>query len=157
MSVICITAIGTLVSMLAPDGEGGGISHNIKLIYGVCIVFVCIYPIKNIITTVNELDIGSIVETPEINKGKYKDILDSSYSAAEIEILKNGIRQILHDRFDIDYSECKVDVSLTENNGKKELRRVLITLYGTAIWKDTGEIERVLSDMLACEILTAIG
>ena len=157
MSVICITAIGTLVSMLAPEGESGGISRNIKLVYGICVVFVCIYPIKNIITTVKELDIGSIIETPETNEDKYKDILDSSYSAAEIENLKNGIKQILHDRFDIDYSECKVEVSISENNGKRELKRVLVTLYGSAIWKDTGEIERVLSNILSCEIITAIG
>ncbi len=158
MSVICITAIGTLVSMLAPEGDGGGISRNIKLVYGICVVFVCIYPIKNIITTVKELDMGSIVEIPEQNEDKYKDILDSSYTAAETENLKNGIKQILHDRFDIDSSECKVETSFSQiTDGKRELRRVLITLYGSAIWKDTGEIESVLGRILSCEIVTAIG
>ena len=143
--------------MLTPDGEGGGISRNVKLVYGICIVFVCIYPIKNIITAVKDLDIGLIVETPDANEDKYKDILDSSYSAAETENLKNGIKQMLHDRFDIDSAECKVEVSFSENNGKREIRRVLITLYGSAIWKDTGEIESVLANILSCEIVTAIG
>lgn len=158
MSVICITAVGTLVAMLAPDGEGGGISRNIKLVYGVCVVFVCIYPIKNIIIAIKELDIGLVVETPEQNEDQYKDILDSSYSSAEVESLKNGIRQILHDRFDIDSSECRVDVSFSEEaDGKRTLRRVLVTLYGSAIWKDSAEIEDVLGRILSCEIVTAIG
>ena len=158
LSVICVTAVGTLVSMLVPEGEGGGISRNIKLVYGICVVFVCIYPIKNIAIAVKELDIGSVVETPEQDEDKYKDILESSYSAAEAESLKNGIKQILHDRFDIDSSECKVEVSFAEpEGGERTLRRVLITLYGSAIWRDTGEIETVLGRMLACEIVTAIG
>ena len=158
ISVICITAVGCLVSMLAPEGEGGGISRNIKLVYGICVAFVCMYPIKNIITTVNELDIGSVVETPSQNDEEYKDILDSSYSSAEIINLKNGIKQILYDCFDIDGSECKIDVSLTQtSNGDKKIQRVLVTLYGSAIWKDTGEIERTLESILSCEIVTAIG
>ena len=144
--------------MLAPEGDGGGISRNIKLVYGICVVFVCMYPIKNIITTVKELDIGSVVETPSQSDEEYKDILDSSYSSAEIANLKNGIKQILYDRFDIDGSECKIDVSFTQtSNGDKKIQRVLVTLYGSAIWKDTGEIERTLESILSCEIVTAIG
>ena len=158
ISVICITVVGCLVSMLSPEGEGGGIFRNIKLIYGICMVFVCMYPIKNIIIAVKELDIGSIVEIPSQSDEEYKDILDSSYSSAEIANLKNGIKQILYDRFDIDGSECKIDVSLSQtSNGDKKLQRVLVTLYGTAIWKDTGEIESTLEDILSCEIVTAIG
>lgn len=158
MSVICITAVGMLVSMLSPDGEGGGLSRNVRLVYGICVVFVCIYPINNIVIAVKELDFGLAVEAPEQNDDKYKDILESSYSAAEVESLKNGIKQILNDRFDIDSSECKVEVSFAEQDGgSRALRRVLITLYGSAIWKDTGEIEAVLGGMLACEIVTAIG
>lgn len=158
MSVICITAVGSLVSMLAPDGEGGGISRNIKLVYGICLVFVCIYPIKNIVTAVKELDVGLISGFPEENEDRYKDILDATYSAAEVGNLKDGIKQILHDRFQIDTSECEVEVSVNKlDDGKLVLNRVLITLYGSAIWKDSGEIENVLGRMLSCEIITAIG
>ena len=143
---------------LSPDGEGGGISRNIRLVYGICVVFVCIYPIKNIVNAVKELDLSHIVEVPEQNEDKYHDIFDSSYLSSETENLKNGIKQILYDRFSIDSSECDVKVSLiTNEDGARKLQRVLITLYGSGIWRDTEEIERVLGGMLSCEIVTAIG
>ena len=49
ISVICISVITSLISMLTPDGEGGGIGKNMKLICGLCIVFVWINPIIMIV------------------------------------------------------------------------------------------------------------
>ena len=57
ISVMFITVVGSLVSMLAPDGEGGGLGRNNRLILGLCIVLVCINPIKSIILEIKDLDL----------------------------------------------------------------------------------------------------
>ena len=154
LSIICISVIGSVISMLSPDGEGGGISKHIKLIFGLCVVIVCINPINDIVNYINELDFDSIIERPESESEKYSEIFDGAYESAETDNLKNGIKQILSDRFDIDGSECKVSVTLTEN---RALSRVVITLYGGAVWKNTNEIEDYLKNLLGCEIISVIG
>lgn len=154
LSIICISVIGSMISMLSPDGDGGGISKHIKLIFGLSVVLVCINPINEMVNYINELDFNSIIEQPESESEKYNEIFDGAYESAEIDNLKKGIKQILSDRFDIDSSECKVSLSLTEN---RTLWRVVITLYGSAVWKNTNEIEDYLENLLGCEIISVIG
>lgn len=154
VSVICISVIGCIVSMLSPDGEGGGISKHMRLIFGICVVIVCINPIKDMVSYINEVDLGVIVGTPEQESDGYGDLFDSAYGAAEVGNLKNGIKQMLFDRFGIDSSECEIGVVLTDD---RELSRIAVTLYGGAVWKNTNEIEDYLGDIFNCEIITVIG
>ncbi len=158
MSVIAVSMIGSIASMLSPEGEGGGIIKNIKLILGICVALVCIYPIKELVNDISALDIGSAIELPEQESDKYGDIFESSYSSAEIGNLKSGIKRLLSDKFGIDSLECSVSVSLSNGeNGGRELENIFITLYGSAIFKNTDEIERYLGSIFKCEIITAIG
>lgn len=157
ISVICISVITSLISMLTPDGEGGGIGKNMKLVCGLCIVFVSVNPIIKIVDGIKSLDIESIVEETE-DEEKYQDKFDSSYTAAELANLKSGIKQMLSDRFGVEMSECDVTLTVQKNeNGQSELVRIFITLYGSAIFKNTAEIEKYLGEIFNCEIVTAIG
>ncbi len=158
ISVICISVIGSLVSMLTPSGECGGINKNMRLIYGLCVVIVCINPIKDIVKEINELDISGISEIPEPDSERYDELFDSSYGAAETENLKRGIKQMLYDRFQIDFSECSVSVKITDKeDGKRELSGIYITLSGSSIFKDTYEIEGYFEELFGCETVIAIG
>ncbi len=158
MSVLAVSIIGSLVSMLSPEGEGGGMIKNVKLVLGICVALVCIYPIKELVNDISALDIGSIVELPEQESDKYGDIFESSYSSAEAENLKSGIKQLLSDKFGIDSLECSVSVRLSDKNGeRRELESISVTLYGSAIFKNTDEIERCLESIFNCEIITVIG
>ena len=49
-------------------------------------------------------------------------------------------------------SECSVEITLADG----ELCRVLIRLYGSAIWRDSKAIEEHFRNLLGCEIVTAI-
>ena len=158
LSVMCISIIGSLISMLSPEGEGGGIGKNIRLIFGLCVVLVCINPIKDIVLQIKDLDFDSIIELPDGEGDRYDEIFDSSYSSAEIENLKEGIKQMLFDRFNIDGTECSVLVKVTSaGEGKSRLEHIFITLYGSAIFKNTDEIEEYIGKIFGCEVITAIG
>ena len=158
LSVMCISIIGSLIAMLSPEGEGGGIGKNTRLIFGLCVVLVCINPIKDIVLQIKDLDFDSNIGLPDGEDDRYEEIFDSSYSSAEIENLKGGIKQMLSDRFNIDGTECAVSVKvIPAGEGKSRLEHIFITLYGSAIFKNTDEIEDYFGKIFSCEIITAIG
>ena len=140
--------------MLVPEGEGGGIGKHFRLIFGLCMVIVCLNPIKDVIYYISDLDIDYIVDVGDENKEEYDEIFKDSYEQAEVENLKNGIKQIIYDCFGVDSSECEISVLTNE---KRELVRVTVTYYGSAIWKNTDEIEECLESILGCEAVSIIG
>lgn len=154
ISIIGVTVIGSLVSLLVPDDPSGGHAKGINLIIGLCVILVSVNPVKNIVHYINELDGSLLLEDTESESEKYSDIFDGAYENAEVENLKNGIFNILSERFEIDRSECSVNVGLSDN---RDLERVTITLYGTSIFKNTAEIEAYFGEILNCEIITIIG
>ena len=158
ISVMCISVIGSLVSMLAPEGDGGGLGKNYRLVLGICVVLVCINPIKSIVLGINGFEIDSIVGITDENEGKYEEYLNSAYTDAEVESLKGGIYQMLEDRFKVMREDCSVAVELGRGEGNtRTLESIYITLYGGAIFKNTAEIEDYFGAIFNCEIITIIG
>lgn len=155
ISVIGVCIVGTVVSVIAPSGESGGINKHIRLIIAICVIGVCINPIIDAINYINGINVGELIEGDDEIESDYRDLFENYYSESEISNLKVGIKQLLYDKFGIDGAECSVSVSLSDE--KRELSRIFITLYGSAVFKDTGEIERYLGDLFGCEIVTAIG
>ncbi len=160
IAIICISVVGSIVSILAPEGDGGGLGKHIRLIFGLCLIVVCLGPIKKGIEVLSSLDVEDILPDVSQDSEEYESIFDSAYGAAEVENLKEGIKKILLDRFGIDGSECSVSVSLDghgDDGEPRKLSRVLITLHGSAVFRDSGEIEDYFSTLLGCEIVTAVG
>ena len=155
VSVIGVCIVGTVVSVISPNGEGGGISRHIRLIIAICVILVCINPIFEAINYINEINFDGLIENGGKTESDYKDLFENNYSAAEINNLKVGIKQLLYDKFGIDGAECSVTVSVSDESG--ELSRIFITLYGSAVFKNTGEIENFFGDLFGCEIVTAVG
>lgn len=159
ISIICVGVIGSIISLIASEGEGGGLGKHVRLAVGCVLILTCISPLGELIEGIRGLDLSGLV--PEVNEGaveEYESIFGDSYAAAELSSLKDGIAAMLKERYGIERSECEVAVVADrDKSGNLELKRVFITLYGSAIWKDTGEIERYLGGLFGCEIVTAIG
>lgn len=154
LSIIGVCVVGTLISVVSPNGEGGGLGKHIRLIIAICVIGVCINPINEVINYINEVNVEDLVGSDDKSETDYEEIFKEHYSAAEIYNLKVGIRQLLCDRFDVDGAECSISVRLSEDG---KLSGIFITLYGSAVFKDTGEIEKYFADLFDCEIVTAIG
>ena len=156
MSVIAVAIIASVVSILSPEGERGGISRGVKLCAALCIILVCFAPAREAISFIAELDLELLIPDAQDKNVEYESIFMGSYEAAEQQNLKEGIKSFLSDRFGID--PLCVEVSLHfDKQQPKHLSRVTLTLYGSAIFADSGEIERQLSALLGCEIVTVIG
>ncbi|MBR4031162.1 MAG: hypothetical protein IKJ07_00330 [Clostridia bacterium] len=159
ISIICVGVIGSIISLIAPDGEGGGLGKHVRLAVGCVLILTCVSPLGELIEGIRGLDLSGLV--PEINEGaveEYESIFGESYGAAELSSLKEGVAEMLGERFGVAREDCEVRVIANKNgSGELELKRIFITLYGSAIWKDTGEIERYFGGLFDCEIVTAIG
>ena len=159
ISIIIIGVIGSLVTLLSPDGEGGGLKKHVGLAVGLCMILFFATPIMSLMQSISELDVSALVpKADDAEIAEYESIFESGLSAAEVENLREGIANILRERFEIEAEQCLVTVKITsDGSGKRELGRVFIRLFGTAIWKDTGEIERYLEELLGCDVTTAVG
>lgn len=159
ISIICVGVIGSIISLIAPEGEGGGLGKHVRLAVGCVLVLTCVSPLGDLIEGLRALDLSGLV--PEVNEGaieEYESIFGNSYEAAELSSLKEGIAAMLEERYGVEREDCKVEVIADRNgSGELELKRIFITLYGSAIWKDTGEIERYFGRLFDCEIVTAVG
>ena len=151
LSILAASTVGSLVMMLAPDGEGGGIKKHISLIVGLATILVIISPMKRAIEAIREIDFDGINNSVHDSQ-EYESIFYEALEQVEINNLKSGIKAELKSKFGIDESECSVEI--TVDGGKP--CRVLIRLYGPAIWCDSGEIEEHFYKLLGCEIVTAI-
>ena len=157
ISMIIVSLVGSIVSVLAPDGEGGGLSRHVRLAAGVCIILVCFAPTVQAIEWLRDLDIDSVLPNVDESADEYESIFDSTYSEAEIDNLCEGIKKVVSERWGLDPLSFKVSVKLDGEGESRRLSRVTLTLYGSAIWADTGEIEAYLGSLLGCEIITVIG
>ena len=158
ISIACVCIIGALVCALAPDGEGGGLSRHTRLVYALCLVLVCAAPLRDVMDRIAEFEYEDLLPSTD-KTDEYESIFNSSYSEAELDNLCVGIKDILSSKFGIDASSCSVSVR-AENigtDGKTKLTQIYITLYGDAIWTDTGAIEQYLGSLFGCTIITAIG
>ena len=156
ISVIAVSVVGAMVSALAPEGEGGGLAKNLRLACGAVMIAACISPMSELIAFLGGLDLDDITIENE-RAEEYEDIFYDGVVQSEKEGVEDGIIALLKREFGIDKSECRVDATLSANSDGTRIKRIFITLYGSAIWSDTGAIEKYFGELLNCEIVTAIG
>lgn len=156
-SIILVSVIASVVSIIAPEGEGGGISRHVSLAVGVSLVLVCFAPAVQAVEWLRELDIEAVLPNGEDEREEYESIFNSTYTDAEVDNLCEGIKSLVSQKYGLDPLSFTVSVRLTKNGQDKRPERITLTLYGSAIWADTGEIERYLGSLFGCEIVTIIG
>ena len=157
ISIVCVCIVGALVCALAPEGEGGGLAKHTRLVYALCLVVVCAAPMRDLMDWLSEFEYEQLLP-PTIDTEEYESIFDSAYGDAELDNLGEGIKDILYSKFGIDRASCNVTVRAdTDSNGQTKLTQIYITLYGEAIWADTGAIEQYLGSLFGCRVITAIG
>ena len=154
MTVILSGVVGAVVMQLAPSGE---MKRYVKIAVSLVLVTVCISPLLSLFEEVGEWDLSLLSEADEEGGAEYRAIFESGYEMAEEENLRSGIKALLYERFGVEESEVTVSLHFSEKDGGRTLERIFLTLYGSAIWKDTGAMERDLEALLGCEVITAVG
>ena len=157
ISIACVAVICSIASLLTPEGEGGGLGKQLRLVSALVLCTVCISPVASLLEALTSLDLSaSFSELYTPDSEKHEEIFKDSLDLSEERVLREGIYTILLDRFEIERDECDISFVISEENGERRLEHIFILLRGSAIWKDTGAIERTMSELFACEIITAI-
>ena len=154
MTVILSGVVGAVVMQLAPSGE---MKRYVKIAVSLVLVTVCISPLLSLFEELRELEFTFLSDTEGERNAEYREIFESGYEMAEEENLRSGIKALLYERFGVEESEVTVSLRFSEKDGGRALERIFLTLYGSAIWKDTGAMERELEALLGCEVITAVG
>ena len=157
MLLLIMGMVSTIVTILSPEGERGGIGKLVRFATGVCLIAVCVSPMASFLERLSHFDLSEILPSEEKTGVEYESVLENGYLYAEVENTREGIKELLNERFEIDASEVDVSMKLTAEDGSRRIERILITLYGQAIWKDTRAIEEYLGGLFGCEVITAIG
>ena len=157
ISIACVSVICSLASLISPEGEGGGLGKQIRLISALVLTVVCISPVAALMEALSSFDPSLLLpEIEDEGNGEYGEIFDGAFELSEERELENRISQILLEKFEISDDECSVSFVISEGEEGRVLERIFILLRGSAIWKDTGEIEGYLYNIFGCEIVTAI-
>lgn len=158
ITLIAASMAVTLISLLAPSGERGGLVPYMRLFTALFLLCVLVSPIRGAITSLRELLNGELslpgIDTPQ--EDSYREELESAMGAASTEYFAQALTRMLEGEFEIETGQirCRVDWEL--DNGQLSPCRVTVILSGRAIWKDAGAIERHVEELLGCECVSAI-
>lgn len=159
IAIVVVGVVGSIIRLLSPTGEGGGLKSHVRLAVGVATIPICIFPLISFMNEVQSFDLGDVIgELEDGQIEEYESIFEEGYLSAEEENLREGIARILADKYGIERADCYISLKISaDKDGKRRLDRIFINLYGSAIWKDTGSIEKYLSSLFSCETVIAVG
>ncbi|MBQ9079790.1 MAG: stage III sporulation protein AF [Clostridia bacterium] len=158
MNVIGASLLVGVISILAPEGEGGGLRRYVSFIGALCVLALLISPLGELISYLGGLSEDSFdaltgeSEARENYENRYNEYLLSLGK----ENVAVGVIQLLEERFDIPSDECHVKVSAEERDGELYIENVTVILSGKSLFRNPYEIEKYISELLGCEC-TVIG
>ncbi len=158
ITLILAALIGTLIGILSPQGERGGIEKHMKLLISLFLICVLITPVHGMIDGLRSLSDGEI-ELPfggEIGKDDYQDQFNSALDSASTVYFAEMLSQALQKEFTIPANEIQCNVTWENKDGELKPIRVTAILSGSSIWKDPQPIEDFVSALLGCPCETAI-
>lgn len=157
MSVVTSSVIAALVGMLCPD-DRGGIKKSLELCISLFLLCVIIAPMGALISDAKEkIDLEGIdLSLPELDISADAAILDSLAKASEGEI-----ETILHnsvcERLDINEDEIAVDAEIAASTDGVSIERIVLRLYGSAMWRDPRELREVVAGYTDAECIIVNG
>lgn len=155
ISIIALAFICAVVSMLSPEGEGGGLGKHVKLISGLLLILACLSPIISLVKGLYDLDLAGLRYHYGKSSEEYESIFLSELSIADVENVKQDVENRLAEKFGLKKESFSVSIRITPERDRIDL--ILIRLFDSAIWTDTGKLEEYLERIYNCEVVTAIG
>ena len=158
ITLIAASMTVTLISLLFPSGERGGLLPYLRLFTALFLLCVLISPIRGAIMSLHDLLEGELtvpgIESPP--EDPYREELELAMNAASTEYFAQALTRMLESRFGIEIGQIRCHVDWRLDSGQLSPSRVTVILSGRAIWKDAGAIEAYVENLLGCECDSAI-
>lgn len=160
--LIAAAVAATLVELIAPQGEGGRIGGQVRLVAGLCILIALIQPLREGITILRAMAEGDLYEMlPDMEipvEEEYDSVwADTLVGMGEQEV-ESWVAGVLEREFRIHSGNRRVQaICEAGEDGALCVREVRIALWGAAIWKDPHTIETYVSERLSCPCTVSVG
>ena len=144
----------TLINLLTPQGEGGGIAKFVRLLTSLFLVCLVASPLSGASQALEQLfrfDLFFSEEKQEEYDSQFQELMDS----ASQEYVEQMLTKQLEEHFSIPAGEIDVILEWKAENGKPS--KATAVLKGSAIWKNPREIQALVEELLGCPCDTAIG
>lgn len=158
ISLLSASLAIALVSILSPDGTGGGIAKHVRLLSSLVLICILIAPLGKSLKALQELANGELsipgVNAP--NENDAQDRLQITIDEASKRYALQSLTRLLEQEFAIDTGDVRCVAVWAEQDGNATPTRITVLLSGSAIWKDPKKIEAFVTNLLGCECITAI-
>lgn len=158
ISLVSASIAVALISILSPEGSGGGIAKHIRLLSALFLICVLIAPVGKFIGGLRDLANGDFslpqIDLPNEEDGnlQMQDALDD----ASKKYFLDSLTILLLQEFSIQEGDLSCKAVWTERDGQAVPKKITVILSGSAIWKDPNKIQSFVSELLGCECVTAI-
>ena len=160
LTLIATAVAVTLVGLLTPEGERGGLSKHIGLLSALCVVCVLIAPLGNAFDAIRTALDGELIlpweDADEESEGPQREQLQAALDEAGCNYFTEMLTQTLEQEFSIKAGEVRCVTFW--NNDSENLRpeKITVLLSGSAIWKDAGAIEAYVTNLVGCECVSTV-
>jgi hypothetical protein len=150
MIIITSICVG-IYNIISPQFHG--IEKYSKMIGMLVVVCVMISPLKMLLNSFDKNGFeniqNSILGSEQTNKEEYDEIFNDYLNRFSIDEIKQEIKKILYENYEIPAQECEISV-FTKFDEKLQLSSIQILLSGKSIFKNPYVIEEHFKELLGC-------
>ena len=150
LTVIAASLAVSVVGILSPSGEKGGISKHVGLVSALVLVCVVISPVKSVLETLRGWSEGDVPIYGEMSEEDYLDLINTQNDAASKKYFTQMLTERLQTQFALKDGTVRCSVQWQTREGEASPTHVTVLLSGNAIWKDPHEIESYVTALLDC-------
>lgn len=158
LTVIGASLLAALIGILAPKGEGEGLSKHLRLLTSLFLICVMISPIKGLTETVTGWINGDVTFPWEETEDEdhYREQMDEALESASKEYFTRQLTEAIKSQFSMEDGSVRCQIRWESNQEELRPARVAVILSGASIWKNPEHIEAFVEELLHCECVTAI-
>lgn len=147
MSILGAAVMVGMVTVLCPEGEGGGIKRHVGFVGALCILCILVSPTAELAKVIEELSLDELVATEKQYDREYYGEYYSDYLTRLGEQSgSDTLKELLCRRFDIAEGQCAVRLTVSEGKATD----VTVILSGRALLRDPYEIEEYVEGLMSC-------
>ena len=154
--MLAASLVSTLVSLLSPDGERGGVAKHTRLLTSLFLVCVMIAPLRGAISALQNWQSGDLTLPwlENVEENDYQEDMQEALDTASRDYFTKMLTQTLEQKFLKDVGDVRCAVHWSDGGSSPE--KVTVILSGSAIWKNPKEIQSFVTSLLSCECAVAI-
>ncbi len=155
-TVIAAALITSVVSILSPSGERGGLSKHVGLLTALFLVCVLASPIKDTVEQLRSWADGDLPLLEGVQKEDFEGMADTAADLASKRYFGQMLTETLQAQFDLKDETVRCVVQWKETDGKATPTGVTVILSKNAIWQDPHAIAEYVKALLDCPCQVAL-